>query len=210
MNTEYHFPADAEQSASVQTQTVVDEPEPVVVRTAIATDAKYALFIVREIKASAIARGTGIRYRTVESICEKISSGNAIIATTQKGKWVGFSYVDVWENGKFVSNSGMIVSPGYRGQGIAKIIKKQIFDLCRNRYPQAQIFSITTSSVIMKLNTQFGFVPVSFAEITKDKDFWHKCRHCVNYNILESKEFTNCLCTAMRYNIPEKKEIATG
>jgi hypothetical protein len=207
MNNEYHFGADVEISASAQTETVVEEPDPVIVRPTMATDSKYALFIAKEIEASAIARGTGIKYRSVESICEKMSSGNAIIAITQKGKWVGFSYVDVWENEKFVSNSGMIVSPAYRGQGIAKIIKKQIFDLCRNRYPQAQIFSITTSSAIMKLNTQFGFAPVGFAEITKDNNFWHKCRHCVNYNILESKQFTNCLCTAMLYSVNDNKKI---
>jgi predicted GNAT family N-acyltransferase len=68
----------------------------------------------------------------------------------------------VWENGKFVSNSGMIVSPEYREQRIAKKIKKQILDLCRDRYSQAHIFSITTSSAIMKLNTEFGFAPVGF------------------------------------------------
>jgi predicted GNAT family N-acyltransferase len=136
-----------------------------------------------------------------------MSNGNAIIATTQQGKWVGFSYVDVWENGKFVSNSGMIVSPAYRELGIAKKIKKQILDLCRDRYPKAHIFSITTSSAIMKLNTQFGFAPVGFEQITKDENFWHKCSHCVNYDILERKQFKNCLCTALLYDMNEKREI---
>src|SRR5580693_1123227 len=116
----------------------VDEPDPVIARLATKQDVKYALLIAGEMKSAAIARGTGIAYRSVESICEKMSAGNAVIATTRKGKWVGFCYVESWEEGRFVSNSGMIVSPEYRKKGVAKAIKKQIIDLCRNRYPKAQ------------------------------------------------------------------------
>jgi len=100
----------------------------------------------------------------------------------------------------------MIVSPEFRERGVANAIKKKIFGLCRSRYPQAHIFSITSSAAIMKLNTKFGFSPVSFAEITKDKNFWHKCRHCVNYVILKSKDYKNCLCTAQLCDASEHEE----
>ncbi|HSZ85856.1 MAG TPA: hypothetical protein VK787_07480 [Puia sp.] len=206
MNNNSAIPFD-NPAASEEGQMTTNEPDPVIVRLATTQDAKYALFIVKEMEASAIARGTGIRHRSVEHICEKMSSGHAVIATTQKGKWVGFSYVDVWENGKFVSNSGMIVSPQYRKNGVANAIKKQTFDLSRRRYPQAHIFSITSGSAIMKLNTKYGFAPVAYEEITKDKIFWHQCRHCVNFNILESKEYKNCICTAMLYTANQQKEI---
>jgi GNAT superfamily N-acetyltransferase len=129
-----------------------------------------------------------------------MDNGEAIIAVTEHELWAGFCYFDIWEKGKFISNSGMIVSPEFRNKGVAGAIKKQILALSRRRYPAANIFSITSTLAIMKLNTKFGFVPVSFAEITKEKHFWNKCRHCVNYNILESKNFKNCLCTAMLYD----------
>ena len=192
--------ANADVSSATDTQEMNDEPEPVIVRTATSQDAKYAYIILHEMIASAKARGTGIGYRPIEMIFEKMDNGEAIIATTNSGKWVGFSYVEIWEQGKFISNGGMIVSPEYREKGIATVIKKHIVELCRERFPQANIFSITSSAAIMKLNTRFGFTPVSFAEITNDKSFWNKCRNCVNYNILERKDFKNCLCTALLFN----------
>jgi hypothetical protein len=100
----------------------------------------------------------------------------------------------------------LIVSAEYSKNGVAKAIKRQIMDLCRNLYPKAQIFSITSTSAIMKMNTRFGFGPVSFEEITKDRNFWNQCRHCVNYNILESKQFKNCFCSAMLYSKANKNE----
>jgi len=178
-------------------------PDPVILRTATSKDAKYAYIILREMIASAQARGTGIGFRPVTSIYEKMDKGEAVIAVTKKSTSAGFCYIELWEQGKFVSNSGMIVSPEFRGRGIATEIKRQIFALCRSRYPQAHICSITSSSAIMKLNAKLGFVPVSFPEITKDKNFWNKCRHCVNYPILEGKNFKNCLCTALLYDAPK-------
>ena len=62
-----------------------DEPDPVLVRVATTQDAKYALFIVNEMEASAKARGTGIAHRSVESICTKMDNGEAVIAVTQSG-----------------------------------------------------------------------------------------------------------------------------
>ncbi|MNV87198.1 hypothetical protein D3C71_1813040 [compost metagenome] len=57
----------------------------------------------------------------------------------------------------------------------------------------------------MKMNTQLGFEPVTFAEIPKDPSFWEGCKSCVNYNILEGKKKCNCLCTAMLFD-PEKNQ----
>jgi hypothetical protein len=178
---------------------VKEEPDPIQVRIATSADAKYALLIASEMKASAIARGTGIAHRSPESIIQKMESGHAVIALSQDGHWVGFSYIESWQEGQFVSNSGMIVSPVFRGQGIASAIKKTIFQLSRQLYPGANIFSITTGLTIMKMNSTLGFVPVPFSEITNDKGFWQKCRHCVNFDILQRKEYKNCLCTAMLY-----------
>lgn len=193
---------------SNETLSAPDEPdaEPeststVNVRIATVADAKYALLIAAEMKASAIARGTGIGHRSPESIIQKMESGHAVIALSPDGQWAGFSYIESWQEGKFVSNSGMIVSPAFRGHGVASAIKERIFQLSRELYPQADIFSITTGLAIMKMNSALGFVPVPFSEITTDQGFWEKCRHCVNFDILQRKEYKNCLCTAMLYEV---------
>ncbi|HWK03898.1 MAG TPA: hypothetical protein VNS58_09705 [Puia sp.] len=118
-------------------------------------------------------------------------------------EWAGFSYIETWTDGEFVSNSGLIVNPAYRQAGVATAIKKEIFALSRRRYPDARIFSITTGAAVMKLNHKLGFEPVTYSEITRDARFWDQCRHCVNHGILESNQRRMCLCTAMLYT-PEK------
>lgn len=173
------------------------------VRSATLNDIRYIPEIIQETESSAIARGSGISKRTPESIAQKMRDGKAVIAVTSTGAWVGFSYFEIWEEGRFVSNSGLIVAPEYRKSGVAKAIKERIFRISRRRYPNARIFSITSGIAIMKMNTQLGFEPVTFAEITQDANFWEGCKSCVNYDILEGKKKCNCLCTAMLFD-PEK------
>ncbi len=119
-------------------------------------------------------------------------------------EWAGFSYIETWTNGEFISNSGLIVNPVYRKAGVATAIKQEIFALSRRRYPGARIFSITTGAAVMKLNHKLGFQPVTYSEITRDKKFWDQCRHCVNYSILESNQRKVCLCTAMLFDPKEE------
>lgn len=180
-------------------------PDNIIVRVADISDGRYAQEIVDEMEASARIRGTGISKRTPASIVQKMMEGKAIIAATTDDAWVGFSYVEVWSDGEFVSNSGLIVNPAYRGQGVASAIKKEVFKLSREKYPQAKIFSITTSMAIMKLNTSLGFDPVTFESITREDRFWKGCESCVNYNILVGKQCKNCLCTAMLFTPGGKK-----
>jgi hypothetical protein len=176
------------------------ESEQITIRLAEAGDIIYAEEIIEEMESSALARGSGISKRSPMDICEKILAGNAVIAVSSEGNWAGFSYIAVWEVGKFVSNSGLIVPPAYRNTGIARGIKNKIFQLSREKYPTACIFSITSGSAIMKLNTQLGFEPVTYGEITKDETFWAGCKSCVNYDILTGKNKCNCLCTAMLFD----------
>jgi hypothetical protein len=180
-------------------KTETDNPDSIIVRTADISDGQYAQQIVDEMEASAKARGTGISKRSPASIVQKMMEGKAVIATTAAGDWVGFSYLEVWSNGEFVSNSGLIVNPAYRRQGVASAIKKEVFRLSRKKYPTAKIFSITTSIAIMKLNTALGFQPVTFDAIAREEKFWNGCQSCVNFDILKSKQCKNCLCTAMLY-----------
>jgi N-acetylglutamate synthase-like GNAT family acetyltransferase len=176
------------------------EDERIIVRQAQPSDIVYVQQISEETERSAIARGSGISKRSIQSIIEKIDAGKAVMAVSEKGTWVGFSYFETWENETFVSNSGLIVSPEYRERGVAASLKEQVFKLSREKYPEASIFSITSGMAIMKLNTRFGFEPVTYAEITHDENFWSGCKSCVNHNILEAKNRKICLCTAMLFN----------
>ena len=107
-------------------------------------------------EASALDRGTGIAKRSPEYVEQKIIEGKAVIALTTEGDWVGFCYIEVWEHNKFVANSGLIVSPPYRKTGVAKSIKKRIFELSREKYPEAKIFGLTTGLAVMKINSELG------------------------------------------------------
>lgn len=178
------------------------------VRVATLNDIRYADEIVKETEASAIVRGSGIAKRTPESIAQKMRAGQAVIAVTSSGQWVGFAYFQSYENNKFVSNSGLIVSPAFRNSGVAKAIKERVFKLSRRIYPEAKIISITSGAAIMKMNSALGFEPVTFADITHDEFFWEGCKSCINYDILEGKKKCNCLCTAMLFD-PEKEQADT-
>ena len=173
------------------------EEDSIITREAVPSDVKYVCQILDAMELAAIERGTGIARRPVPYLCRKIYEGKAVIAVTNKGEWVGFSYLESWSNHTFVSNSGLIVHPAFRRSGVASSIKKMIFDLSTQRYPGANIFSITTGAVVLKMNHDLGFRPVSFAELTNDSKFWDQCKTCANYSILESKNRKMCLCTAM-------------
>lgn len=160
----------------------------------------YSQQIVDLIYESALQRGTGIAKREPEYIAAKIKSGKAVIALSDDGKLIGFSYIESWGHGDYVATSGLIVSPEFRRLGIAARIKTKTFELARLRFPFAKIFSITTSLPVMKLNSQMGYKPVTFSELTDDDEFWEGCKGCVNYDILQRNNRRMCLCTGMLYD----------
>jgi hypothetical protein len=171
----------------------------IVVREANEGDIRYAITITDEMEASAKARGTGIAKRSPDYVAHKMKVGKAVIALTEDGTWVGFCYIEAWGQKKFVANSGLIVSPPFRKTGVATYIKRRIFNLSRSRYPDAKIFGLTTGLAVMKMNSELGYVPVTYSELTDDEEFWSGCKSCVNFDILMSKDKKNCLCTAMLY-----------
>ncbi|MBT1703543.1 GNAT family N-acetyltransferase [Fulvivirgaceae bacterium PWU20] len=152
---------------------------------------------------SAKARGTGIAKRSPDYIKQKMDEGKAVIAVTPDGTWVGFCYIEAWQHEKYVANSGLIVSPSFRKTGVATEIKRKVFELSREKYPNAKIFGLTTGLAVMKINSDLGYEPVTYSELTTDEEFWKGCRSCVNYDILTSKNRKNCLCTAMLFD-PEE------
>lgn len=172
----------------------------IVIRVAIPEDIQYSDIITAEMESSAKARGTGIAKRSPAYINEKILEGKAVIAVTTDGVWAGFCYIETWSHGEYVANSGLIVSPQFRKSGVAKSIKEKIFQLSRTKYPEAKIFGLTTGLAVMKINSDLGYEPVTYSELTQDEAFWAGCKSCVNHDILMSKERKNCLCTAMLFD----------
>ncbi len=172
----------------------------IIVRVANSGDTHYAKIITDEMESSAKARGTGIAKRSPEYLAKKMEEGKAVIALLPDGTWVGFCYIEAWGHEQFVANSGLIVSPPFRKSGIAKKIKQTIFNLSRQKYPHAKIFGLTTGLAVMKINSELGYEPVTYSELTDDEEFWAGCKSCVNYDILMSKDRKNCMCTAMLYD----------
>lgn len=163
-------------------------------------DFSYAEEICNEMEESAKARGTGIAKRSPDYIHTKMNEGKAVIATTTDGAWAGFCYIETWSHGEYVANSGLIVRPEFRKSGLAKMIKHKIFNLSKTQYPEAKIFGLTTGLAVMKINSELGYEPVTYSELTQDEAFWSGCKSCVNFDILMSKERKNCMCTAMLYD----------
>ena len=176
------------------------ETNNIIIRAALPSDSHYATTITNEMESSAKARGTGIAKRSPEYIEKKILEGKSVIAVTNDGEWVGFCYIEAWGHDEFVANSGLIVAPAYRKSGVAKQIKRRIFDLSKEKYPTAKIFGLTTGLAVMKINSDLGYEPVTYSELTDDEEFWAGCKSCVNFDILMSKERKNCMCTAMLYD----------
>ncbi|RED93196.1 GNAT family N-acetyltransferase [Marinoscillum furvescens] len=154
---------------------------------------------------SAEKRGTGIALRSPEYVKAKMTDGKAVIALTKTGNLAGFCYIETWGHDRYVANSGLIVHPDYRNNGLAQAIKKRAFKLSREKYPNAKLFGLTTSMAVMKINSDLGYRPVAFSELTDDESFWKGCSSCVNYDILTRKNHQMCLCTGMLYDPEEKK-----
>jgi len=168
---------------------------------------KFAEEICEEIYVSSLERKTGIAKRTPEYITSKMEAGKAVIALSEEGEFAGFSYIESWGHKTFVANSGLIVAHKFRGMGLARKIKEQTFLLSRRLFPDAKIFSITTGAAVMRMNYEFGFRPVPYAELTDDPEFWKGCEGCRHFDILQSHDYKMCICTGLLYDPKEHIEI---
>ena len=164
----------------------------------------YVDTILDTIAEAAKVRGTGIAKRTHEYLTKKMQEAKAVIALRKSdGRFAGFSYIETWGNKQYVTTSGLIVHPDFRGLGLAKRIKDMTFTLARTRWPHAKIFSLTSGAAVMKMNTALGYQPVTFDDLTDDEAFWKGCEGCVNYPVLKERNRKFCICTAMLFDPTE-------
>ena len=180
---------------------------PIEVIVADASHEKYVDEILETISPAAKVRGTGIAKRTHEYVAQKMREGKAVIALAGEEKeFAGFCYIESWGNKQYVANSGLIVVDKFRRRGLAKRIKKTAFDLSRKKWPNAKLFGLTSGGAVMRINTELGYVPVPFAELTDDEAFWKGCEGCINHDILERTGRRYCICTAMLYDPAEREK----
>lgn len=163
---------------------------------------KYVDTILKTIEDAAKVRGTGIAKRTPDYIITKMREAKAVIAL-QGERFAGFSYIETWGNKQYVTTSGLIVHPDFRGQHLAKRIKDMTFSLARTRWPHAKIFSLTSGAAVMAMNTQLGYKPVTFSDLTDDEAFWRGCNGCCNVDVLQRTNRKYCICTGMLFD-PEE------
>ncbi|MEM0939149.1 MAG: GNAT family N-acetyltransferase [Bacteroidota bacterium] len=175
----------------------------VVVQVATSKQKYFSKEICQLIEISARQRGTGIAKRSPNYIARKMEEGKAIIALVGNDL-AGFCYIESWGNKSYVANSGLIIKHEYRGKGVAKKVKRKAFEHSQKLFPKAKLFGLTTSLPVMRINSELGYIPVTYAELTNDKEFWNGCRSCVNYEILQSKNQKNCMCTAMLFDPKER------
>ena len=176
--------------------------EDITVMVADASHEKYVDTILDTIEKAAKVRGTGIAKRTHEYVATKMKEAKAVIAL-YGDEFVGFSYIETWGNKQYVTTSGLIDDPKFRGLGVAKRIKDLTFTLARTRWPHAKIFSLTSGAAVMAMNTQLGYHPVTFADLTDDEAFWRGCEGCINVDVLKRTGRKYCICTGMLYD-PEE------
>jgi len=176
--------------------------EEVIVQVASEEHIRYVDEILETIADAAKVRGTGIAKRKADYLTKKIQEAKAVIALCGE-RFVGFSYIETWEGKHYVTTSGLIVHPDFRGRGISKRIKDMTFSLARIRWPHAKIFSLTSGAAVMAMNTQLGYKPVSFSQLTSDEAFWKGCEGCINVDVLKRTDRKYCICTGMLFD-PEE------
>jgi GNAT superfamily N-acetyltransferase len=165
---------------------------------------KYVDTILETIEAAAQVRGTGIAKRSHEYVAQKMREGKVVIALADD-EFAGFSYIESWGNKQYVATSGLIVADKFRNHGLARRIKHAAFQLARLRWPKAKLFSLTSGSAVMKMNTELGYFPVTFADLTDDEAFWRGCNGCVNHDVLTRTQRRYCICTAMLFDPEDER-----
>ena len=174
----------------------------IIVRLADERDQCFVQNIITEIEKASKINGTGLCKREPVFISQKITEGNAVVAVTGTGVWVGFCYIQPHDNGRYVSSCALIISPVFRNRGVASLIKKQILALAIHKYPSAKIFGLTTSAVVMQINAQLQYQEVLYSELTQAELFWQSDQTCDKHKLLLQNNKKTCLCKAMVY-MPE-------
>ena len=97
----------------------------------------YVDTILDTIESAAKVRGTGIAKRTHEYVAQKMKEGKAVIALAGN-EFAGFSYIESWGNKQYVTTSGLIVHPNFRGLGIDETHQGHDFPTCPHALAESE------------------------------------------------------------------------
>lgn len=157
----------------------------------------YIPDILSAIEEASKVPGNSIVMRDPTYLATKMREGKAVIALCDDGAFSGFCYLESWQDDQFVANSGMIVKPEFRGQGLATPIKRLIVAESQRMFPNAKVFGITKSPAVIKMSKRLGFKEVPYDQITSDPKFWKGCDTCRHYPELLQNRGTACQCIAL-------------
>ena len=170
------------------------------VMVADASHEVYVDKILDTIREAAKVRGTGIAERTHEYVATKMKEGKAIIALCGDD-FAGFTYIEIMGKQAICSNLRSDSTSRLPGIGTGKTHQDRLLsDWHAYVGRKLKIFSLTSGAAVMKMNTELGYVPVTFNELTDDESFWKGCEGCINHDILVAKNRKFCICTAMLYD----------
>lgn len=165
----------------------------VVVREGSPEDANLAAAASSLIREA--ARGHDIAEREVDWLRAKIEKGRAALAL-RDDELVGFGYWSDWEEGAFLSHSGLVVRPDMRGHGLGRRLKDVLVESSRRAFPRATLMSLTTSPQVKAMNLSLGFRVVPLELLTKDPAFWKGCETCRNFAEVQARGEI-CCCEGM-------------
>lgn len=166
------------------------------VQIATAAHIPYIPAILDAIYVASKVPGNSIVMRDPDYLALKMKEGKAVIAL-HGDEFAGFCYMEAWQNGEFIANSGLIVKPEFRKQGLAREIKRQLVEAGRKLFPGSTVFGITKSPAVVKINLSLGFHKVRYQELTTDPAFWKGCETCPYYQTLVENQGKDCLCQAL-------------
>jgi len=165
----------------------------IVVRVAGAEDAGFAE--AASVLIADAALEFDVAKRSPRLLREKIVGGQAVLAL-EDDELVGFAFWSTWQNGRFVSHSGLVVRPDRRGRALGRRLKWELTAASRRRHPDAALMSLTSSRAVRAMNRALGFVQVPLDHLTLDPAFWRGCEACRNHAELGAHP-DHCRCVGM-------------
>lgn len=142
-----------------------------------------------------VAESYDIARRAPEWLAAKIAKRRAALAL-ENGELIGFGYWSDWEEGRFISHSGLVVRPDRMGMGLGRRLKLVLFESSREQLPDATLMSLTTSPQVKRLNESLGFHVVPLERLTSDPAFWKGCETCRNFAEVQARG-EKCCCEGM-------------
>ncbi|HNT29450.1 MAG TPA: GNAT family N-acetyltransferase [bacterium] len=157
----------------------------------------YAQAISEMITEALQEPGIALAARSPEYVAGVMQQGHAALAINGLGEVVGFSSIKLWDDGKFISNCGLIVPKAYRKQGIGSAIVVSLWELAVDKYPGATVFSLTDAPMVKKTRKAMGFAEMPFSAVTQDPHFWAGCRTCPQYTTYLANNGQKCSCIVL-------------